>query len=158
MASTTKTKATVSVTCGRCDGKGRLGWANHYAEGVCFACGGAGTIEMKREDYYRIRENADRVAERAAAAAAEEDRLEVLSRDMQLAIRGGGLPAARKLFTAHKASVAELTALVTALRCASDDFRFDGHHDFAARLIEASNAVVLYVRDRELAAPAAAAA
>lgn len=34
---------TVSVKCGKCDGKGRLSWTN-VANGVCFVCDGAGTL------------------------------------------------------------------------------------------------------------------
>ncbi|MFZ9748217.1 MAG: hypothetical protein ACO3G4_16490, partial [Opitutaceae bacterium] len=42
MTSTT----TMTGTCGRCDGTGKIAAFNHYAGGVCFACSGSGVAEV----------------------------------------------------------------------------------------------------------------
>jgi len=37
---------TVTGTCGRCDGRGKLPTFGHYVGGLCFACSGSGTATM----------------------------------------------------------------------------------------------------------------
>jgi hypothetical protein len=39
---TAAAKARPELTCGRCDGKGHIRGFGHVANGVCFACSGAG--------------------------------------------------------------------------------------------------------------------
>ncbi len=34
----------VKDTCGKCDGKGKIRGFDHIEHGVCFACGGQGTV------------------------------------------------------------------------------------------------------------------
>jgi hypothetical protein len=41
------TYETLSGTCSKCDGTGRLGHYGHIANGVCFDCQGTGTISWK---------------------------------------------------------------------------------------------------------------
>lgn len=41
-----RNKKTETVTCPKCDGKGHLAGFAHYANGVCFECSGAGTVEI----------------------------------------------------------------------------------------------------------------
>jgi len=38
---------TLTHTCDRCDGKGRLPHYAHVASGVCFACQGSGTLSQR---------------------------------------------------------------------------------------------------------------
>lgn len=46
-----------TLTCAKCDGKGRISGFAHYADGVCFQCGGAGTFaqdaKMTDSKWYR---------------------------------------------------------------------------------------------------------
>jgi hypothetical protein len=37
---------TTTFECGRCSGAGRILAFSHYASGLCFACGGTGTLDM----------------------------------------------------------------------------------------------------------------
>ncbi len=51
------TTAPKSFTCGKCDGKGSLAWASHYANGVCFWCSGTGRLanrDITNDKWYRM--------------------------------------------------------------------------------------------------------
>lgn len=41
------------LTCGKCEGKGRLAWASHYANGVCFWCKGTGKVLIQDHNALR---------------------------------------------------------------------------------------------------------
>lgn len=40
----------VKDTCGKCDGKGKIRGFDHIEHGVCFACGGQGTVWVEAYD------------------------------------------------------------------------------------------------------------
>lgn len=42
--------ATMTGTCGRCDGSGRIRGFSHYANGVCFACKGTGSLPVEMSE------------------------------------------------------------------------------------------------------------
>ena len=63
------TTAPTTFTCGKCDGRGRLNWASHYANGVCFACKGTGNLDNRdvtNAQWYQMQiSNLERLAEAA---------------------------------------------------------------------------------------------
>jgi hypothetical protein len=64
MTATPAQTMTVTGTCGRCDGRGKLPAFGHYVGGLCFACSGSGTATMTV--------TAEDAARRAANAATAE--------------------------------------------------------------------------------------
>jgi DnaJ-class molecular chaperone len=52
--------AVLLVTCGRCNGKGKLSAYSNVRGGVCFNCGGAGRVEMPERFATRIWKSLDR--------------------------------------------------------------------------------------------------
>lgn len=45
---TSAAKANPELTCGKCDGKGRLDCFSHIEKGTCFWCKGSGVIKPRR--------------------------------------------------------------------------------------------------------------
>lgn len=57
-----KTAAKILTTCDKCDGKGYLRGLAHYANGVCFQCGGTGKVDAALSDALMNAETREYVA------------------------------------------------------------------------------------------------
>lgn len=87
---TTTRPATVSnttrdahLTCAKCEGKGRLNWAAHYANGVCFWCKGTGKVLI--QDYNALRNIVGGLMYSVSIVLEAADRGDLERRDFYLA-------------------------------------------------------------------------
>ena len=77
---TTKQKS--QADCPRCNGEGRLSFYNHILGGICFKCGGSGTVdasEVRRSKAAR----AKAAAERGLAAAMAQNTVAMILAELE---------------------------------------------------------------------------
>ncbi len=109
--------------CPRCNGNGKVSFAKHYANGVCFACNGAGKLSASAK----------------SLSDAERTGLELAAHTAEVEARAA-TPAQRKfLFSlANKAGVSE-----SALVCAANGMRA-GYHSPEMTKAEVSKALAMF--------------
>lgn len=98
---TTTNTAPISLVCGKCSGDGQIGGFEHYADGVCFDCGGSGIVGKLSSEKYR------RMAARNLQASADvvlialtngnRDRAKFYARGMVVELFQVGTELARKV-------------------------------------------------------------
>ncbi len=100
MAATLSTDS-VSLICGKCSGDGIIAGFEHYADGVCFDCGGRGTVGKLSGDKHRrmVANNIKGAADVVLLALADgnRDRAKFYARGMVVELFQVGTELAREV-------------------------------------------------------------